>query len=52
MKPQSDLSLNMDSINIFDFMQKDEEKKRKDAEILLEMALKEIPVSLQARGRR
>lgn len=35
MKPQSDLlNLNMDSINIFDFMQKDEEKKRKDAEML------------------
>lgn len=27
LKPQSDLNLNMDSINIFDFMQRDEEQK-------------------------
>lgn len=53
MKPQSDLlNLNMDSINIFDFMQKDEEKKRKDAEMLDAMAQKDLQVALEARGRR
>jgi hypothetical protein len=35
MKPPQDLAnLNMDNINIFDFMQRDEEKKRRDKEAL------------------
>lgn len=35
MRPPEDLAnLNMNSINIFDFMQKNEEKKRQDAEAL------------------
>lgn len=35
MKPPPDIAqLNIDSINIFDFMQRDEERKRRDAEAL------------------
>lgn len=32
--PQDLVNLNMDNINIFDFMQRDEEKRRRDKEAL------------------
>jgi hypothetical protein len=53
MKPPQDLAnLNMDNINIFDFMQRDEEKKRRDKEALEENTLRELQIAAELRGRR
>ncbi len=54
LKPPSDLAnLNMDSINIFDFMQRDQERRQKDAQMLKLMAQKEQQqIALEYRGRR
>lgn len=53
MKPPQDLAnLNMDNINIFDFMQRDEEKKRRDKEALQENTLRELQIAAELRGRR
>ena len=51
--PEDLTNLNMDSINIFDFMQRDEERKQRDKEMLELNALREEEAALnEPRGRR
>lgn len=45
------VDFSMNSINIFDFMQQDEKKKREDAEALDEMLAKELQAEFRATRR-